>query len=111
MSYMSVRIAVIDERNSVANQETTSRYDRHLIEQADVVIRIKPDNVVSNSNLVNVITPSTESVMSMEKAALDKAGREAKRIPDPPPHEALSKAYRALGQSGNFKPPDLPPLS
>lgn len=111
MSYMSVRIAVIDERNSVSNNETTSRSDRHLIEQADVVIRVKPDGVLSYSNLVDVITPATDSIRSMEKALQDKTGREAKRIPDPPPREALTKAYRALGQSGNFKPPDLPPLS
>jgi|1185.fasta_scaffold528408_1 hypothetical protein len=111
MSYNSVRVVVLDERLSSVNDDTISPEDRHLIGQADYVIRITPDRVLSDSNMVDVITPATEATLSLEKAKREFDQRDAKRRPDPPARDGLRKAYVALGNSEDFEPPELPPAS
>src|SRR3954452_15953156 len=111
MGYILSRVVVLDERESTVTLETTSRHDRHLIEQADIVIHITFDGVFSDSN-IDVITPATEADISLEKArqqAADRnANREAREAQMDHTREALKKAVLALGNSEDFKAPPLP---
>lgn len=107
MGYHNVRIVVLDERHGSATNESLTLSERHTIEQADIKIQIKGDGVFTDSNLVDVITPPSDAQMSSDKAKLETAYRESTRKPDPPPRDALHKAYRALGNSEDFEPPPM----
>lgn len=107
MSYLSVRVVVLDERQGSVNEDTISFEEMHLIEQADYIIRIAPDRVITGSNMIDVITPATEAEKSSSKAQQDLEQREAKRVEEPA-RDGLRKAYVALGNSEDFEPPELP---
>jgi hypothetical protein len=114
MSYMFARVVVVDVRKGKLSFDSgaVSDEDRHLYNQADLIITVTNDGVFSDSNMVDVITPKSEAQLSLEKAQREAAAlAERHRRPQDIAQtyrDAMSKAYRALGQSENFQPPPLP---